>query len=82
VGNFFDGAEYPIILGFHFVRDSKRKFDFTNCEHIICDLLTAHDYIKDDNCDCLVPQVMKLDGQWYSIDKINPGVWLEILEDK
>jgi hypothetical protein len=82
VGNFFDGVEYPVILGFHFVRKTRAKFDYINSMHILHDLLTAHDFIPDDNCDCLVPQVMKLNGQYYSINKNEPGVWLKIMKDK
>ena len=82
VGNYFEGAEYPIVLGFHFVRKTKARFDYINSMHIICDLLTAHDYIEDDNCVFLVPQVMKMKGQYYSIDKERPGVYLKILGDE
>lgn len=81
VGNFFEGAEYPIVLGFHFVRKTRAKFDYINSMHIIHDLLTAHDFIKDDNCDCLVPFVLKINGNYYSVSKHAPGVWLRIMED-
>jgi hypothetical protein len=64
------------------VRDSRRKADFHNICHIILDLLVAHNYIVDDNMDFIFPQSMKLNGRRYSVNKTNPGVWLEILEDK
>jgi hypothetical protein len=82
IGTFFNGVEYPIILGVHPVRDSRRKADFHNICHIILDLLVAHNYIVDDNMDFIFPQSMKLNGRRYSVNKTNPGVWLEILEDK
>lgn len=80
---------YPIILGFHHVRSTKRKFDFSNSVEIIQDLLTAHDFIEDDNVHYLFPSVMSIDGElptpdnirttnWYSVDKNNPGVYLKI----
>ena len=75
----FDGHEYPIIVGMHFVRDSKRSFDINNANQIIFDLLTAFDVILDDNADCVIPQVLWIDGKHYSIDKENAGVFISIL---
>lgn len=83
------GKEFPILLGFHFVRDTKRKFDFGNATEIIFDLLTAHDIIPDDNISFIIPSVMSKNGilpskdnmrnyEWYSIDKNKPGVYLNI----
>lgn len=71
--------KYPLIVGFHFVRDSKRKFDFNNATQIIADLLTAHDFIEDDDMDHFLPIPMELGGQVYSIDKDNPGVYIKII---
>ena len=69
-----------IVLGFHFVRDSKRMFDFNNANQILLDLLTAHKFIVDDNMDWVVPQAYKKDGKYYSYSKENPGVFIKILE--
>jgi len=76
----FAGHEYPIIVGMHFVRDSKRSFDINNANQIIFDLLTAFDVIEDDNADCVIPQVLWINGKHYSIDKINPGCYVSIIE--
>jgi len=73
-------AVKPVRLGFYFVRDSRRKFDFHNACQIVCDLLTAHGIIEDDNCDVMVPEAIFIDGSCYRVDKNNPGVWLRILE--
>lgn len=73
-----EGKELPLEIGFHFVRDSKRKFDFHNIVQVILDLLTAHDIIEDDNMDCVIPFALKLDHKWYSVDKEIPGVWIKI----
>jgi len=53
---------FPILICFHFVRDSKRLFDFGNATEIIFDLLTAHDIIPDDNVSFIFPSVMTIDG--------------------
>jgi hypothetical protein len=79
VGQYFDGIAYPAIIGFHFIRDSKRKFDFHNAVQIVADLLVAHRFISDDNMDCMIPIPLALDGKWYAVDKTNAGVWIKIM---
>jgi hypothetical protein len=82
IGNYFKGIEYPILLGMHFVRNSRRKADFQNLVHIVADLLVAHHYIKDDNMHYFFPIPFKINGRWFSINKENPGVWLKLLDSK
>ena len=72
------GKSLPLVVQFHFVRDSKRKFDFQNAVQIIADLLVAHDFIEDDDMDNFIPVPFKKDGKWYSVDKGRPGVYLKI----
>ena len=74
-----EGKELPLEIGFHFVRDSKRKFDFHNIVQVVLDLMTAHDLIIDDNMDCVIPFALKIDGKFYNVDKENPGVWIKII---
>jgi len=78
---FQDIEEWPIILGFHFVRDSKRKADFHNLCHIVLDLLTAHEFIPDDNMDYIIPQPIIVNGGWYSVKKAKPGVFMKFLNE-
>lgn len=84
-----DNKEFPVLIGFHFVRDSKRKFDFGNATEVIFDLLTAHGIIPDDNMSFVFPSVMSIDGvlptreninkyEWHSVNKENPGVYIDI----
>ena len=75
----FKNKEYPIIIGFHFVRDSKRQWDFVNIVQIILDLFTAFDIIEDDSIDYIIPMPFKIENKWYSINKENPGVIIKIL---
>lgn len=72
--------DYPVILGMHFVRSSRRRFDFNNASQIICDLLAAHGFVEDDDCDHLYPVPMWRNGGFYSLDKHAPGVWLAVLD--
>lgn len=75
----FKNKEYPIIIGFHFIRDSKRQWDFVNIVQIILDLFTAFDIIEDDSIDYIIPMPFKIENKWYSINKENPGVIIKIL---
>ena len=70
----FDHKDYPMQVGFHFVRDSKRKMDFHNMVHIIADLLVVHGVIDDDNMEYFIPYCVKEDGRWYTVDRLHPGV--------
>ena len=71
--------DYPLLLGLHFVRGSRHKFDFGNACQIILDLLTAHNFIEDDNMDWLIPIPFQMNNKWYSYSKEDPGVYLKIL---
>ena len=71
---------YPIKVGFHFVRNSKKAADFTNLIQILADLMVAHKLIEDDDMNHFLPLHMERDGKYYTIDKENPGVYIKILE--
>jgi len=75
------GVDYPIVLGLHFVRGSKHKFDFHNACQIILDLMTAFEIIPDDNMDYIIPQAFRVDGNYYSYSKNDPGVWVSIINN-
>jgi hypothetical protein len=80
----FKGWKKPdnlIVLGMHFVRNSKRGFDFNNASQVILDLMTAHNFIEDDDCYHVVPQYYEKNGKYHTIDKENPGVYVKIIED-
>jgi hypothetical protein len=72
-------TDYPLKLGFHFIRDSKRNWDFGNACQIVQDLLVAFDYIPDDNVNYVLPFPLEIDGKYWSYDKDNSGVIIKIL---
>lgn len=76
--DYLKSKTYPVEIYFHFVRDSKRTFDFNNVNQIILDLLTAHEIILDDNMDYVIPIPYKKDGKYYTLKKEQPGVWIKI----
>lgn len=74
-----EGKNQPFLLGYHFVRDSKRDFDFNNATQIIQDLLVAHDFFEDDCMRVMIPVPMMINGSWYSVDKLSAGVYIKLL---
>lgn len=69
----------PYLIGFHFVRNNKHKFDFVNMVQTIQDLMVEYGYLEDDNCDIMLPFPFKIDDQYYSINKEKPGVYITVL---
>ena len=72
-------SNYPILLGFHFIRGSKHSWDFNNATHIILDLMTAFDIIPDDSTEYVLPFPLQINNKWWSFDKENPGVIIKVL---
>lgn len=68
-----------ILLGFFFIRKTKSKWDFNNCNHIITDLMTAFDILVDDDVTHLLPFPLEIDGRYWEINPDNPGVIIKIL---
>lgn len=73
-----EGKTPPYDVGFHFIRDSKRSFDFNNATQIIADLMVAHKIIEDDNMDYFLPYPLKIDGKAYTVNKERSGVYIKI----
>lgn len=71
--------EKPYLIGFHFVRGNKHKFDFCNMLQILQDIFVSEFWLLDDNCDEMIPFAYVKNGSYYSIDKSNPGVYITVL---
>lgn len=69
----------PYEIGFHFVRESKHKYDFNNANQLIADLMTAHDILEDDDTTNFLPYPLKINGTADSYSKENPGVYIKVL---
>ena len=61
-------------IGFYFIRDSKRKFDYINAAQLPLDLMQDYDWIDDDDANNVIPVFLG-----YEVDKKNPGVRIKIL---
>jgi len=72
-------AVFPIIVGLHFVRGTKHRWDFHNMVQGVADLMVKHKWIEDDNTLYFLPVPMKINDKWWDYDKENPGVYIKIL---
>jgi len=72
--------DYPITVGFHVVRDSRRRWDFINMMQLCADLMVKHKWIPDDNMNYFIPECLWIDGKHFSYSKENPGVYIKILK--
>jgi len=71
--------DFPISVGFHFVRNSRHRWDFGNICQMATDLMVKNLWLPDDSMDYLIPYCLWIDGKHYSYDKENPGVQIEIV---
>lgn len=67
----------PYILGFYFVRDSERRFDYINAMHIVLDLLQSHEMLSDDDTKQVLPIPLG-----YEKDAEEPGVYFMFISNK
>ncbi len=69
----------PIILGMHFIRGSRHKWDFLNPAQTIQDEMCKAGWIEDDNIFEVLPVPLEIDGKYWAYDKSNPGVYIAVL---
>ena len=69
-----EGKDLPLNISFKFIRNSRRKFDYINPAQTVQDLMVKYDYIKDDNCNFVLPHFER-----YEYNKEKSGVIIKIL---
>ena len=81
-----EGKEKPYRIGFRFVRDSRRQFDYANALQTVQDMMTGgfrekktedtacRTWLEDDNADILIP-IFEL----YEYKKNEGGVYITVL---
>lgn len=74
-----EGKEKPLTIGFHFVRGSKHQWDVINPLQTIQDLMVTYGWLEDDNTDIMLPVPLIIDDKYHSYDKVNPGVYIELM---
>ena len=70
---------YPITVGFHFIRGTRHRWDFHNMVQGCADLMTKHGWIPDDNMNYFIPQCLWIDQKHYDYSKEQPGVFINII---
>lgn len=72
--------EKPYKVGFHFIRNSKHKYDWVNPVQTIQDLMVEYEWIDDDNVEEMIPIPFKVKGAYSTYDKENPGVKIKLYQ--
>lgn len=76
------GHELPLIIGMHFVRKDKSKFDFNNMSQGIMDEIQKAQWIPgDDIANIFAVPVANEKGEIFSIDPKAPGVYLIAIKE-
>lgn len=73
--NMIKGKDKPYKIGFYFIRDTARKFDYINAAQLPCDLMVKAGMIDDDNCNEIIPVFLG-----YEVDKEKAGVKISVLD--
>lgn len=76
-----EGKEFPLIVGMHFVRKTRHKWDFINPCETVQDEMTHKEWIEDDNTTIMYPVPLKVNDQLWSYDPKHPGVYIHVLEN-
>jgi hypothetical protein len=66
----------PLLLGFYYIRDSERKFDYSNAAHILLDMMRDAGYFADDDCDTVMDYPLG-----YHVDKKRAGAYVVIMNN-
>lgn len=69
------GHENPLKIGFYFIRDSKRRFDYINVCQKVADMMVDAGWIEDDDADHFNPVFLG-----YEVNKHEPGVRISLLD--
>lgn len=72
--------EKPHLIGMHFAKGTRHKFDWVNCVETIQDMMTHHGWIEDDNVEEMIPIPFKRNGYFYTVDKNNPGAYIKVYD--
>ncbi len=72
------GKEKPLRIQFYFYRASNHRFDFHNAVQVLCDLMTLHGWINDDDVKNMVPVPPPAELGVYKVHP-HPGVFISVL---
>ncbi len=69
--------EYPLHVGFQFIRRTNGIFDYCNLAQSVQDQMTRARWLPDDRMTYLIPLFLP-----YIKNKDNPGVWISIVDSE
>ena len=69
----------PLIIGMHFIRGTRHKYDWVNMVQGVQDLMVKHEWISDDNTEIMYPTPLLINGKYSSYNKEQPGVFIKLL---
>ena len=75
-----EGKPKPIFIGLHFIRGSRRNWDFINPAQTIQDEMVKAGWIEDDNVLEILPVPLFVAEKYWSYSKDNPGVIIAVLD--
>jgi len=74
-----EGHTPPYKIGFHFVRGSRRLYDWVNPVQTVQDRMVKFEWIGDDNIEFMFPFPYKRKNIYTTYNKETPGVYIKIL---
>lgn len=75
--NLINDLPQPYNIGFYFIRDSLRAFDYNNISQLPQDLMVKYGWLEDDNCKILKPVYLG-----YEKDKDNAGIIIRVFKNE
>lgn len=73
--NLIKDLPQPYNIGFYFIRQTIRAFDYNNISQLPQDLMVKYGWLEDDNCNILKPVYLG-----YEKDKDNAGIIIRVLK--
>lgn len=74
-----EGKKKPYVIGYHFVRGTRHKYDWVNPVQTVQDLMVSYEWLEEDYVDIMFPKPFKIKGSYTGYDKDNPGVFIKVL---
>lgn len=78
---FLKQSSEPVIVGVHFIRKTRHKYDWCNPLQTIQDEMVSMGWLVDDNVTKFIPFPMRLNGEFSTLDAENSGVLLKIIKN-
>ena len=75
--NLIKDLPQPYNIGFYFIRQTIRAFDYNNISQLPQDLMVKYGWLEDDNCNILKPVYLG-----YEKDKDNAGIIIRVLKNE